>query len=45
MLVSLRQENIEVLESTRSHEKCFKIKATVDNLGPAKTIKQCKEKM
>ena len=45
MLVSLWQENIGVLESTCSHEMWFKIKAAVDNLGPAKTIKQCKDKM
>ena len=45
MLVSLWQENIGVLESTRSHEMWLKIKAAVDNLGPAKTIKQCKDKI
>ena len=45
ILVSLRQENIGVLESTRSLEMWVKIKAAVDNLGPAKTIKQCKDKM
>ena len=45
MLVSLWQENIGVLESTCSRKMWFKIKAAVDNLGPAKTIKQCKDKM
>ena len=45
MPVSLWQENIEVLESTRSHERWVKIKAAVDNLDPAKSIKQCKDKM
>ena len=45
MLVRLWQENIEVLESTRSHEVWVKIKAAVDNLDPAKSIKQCKDKM
>ena len=45
MLVSLWQENIGVLESTCSHEMWFKIKAAVDNLGPTKTIKECKDKM
>ena len=44
-LVSLWQENIGVLESTRSYEIWVKIKAAVSNLGPAKTIKQCKDKM
>ena len=45
MLVSLCQENIGVSESIRSHEICVKINAAVDNLGPVKTIKQCKDKM
>ena len=45
MLVSLWQENIRNIESTCSHEIWVKIKAIVDNLGPAKTIKQCKDKM
>ena len=45
MLVSLWQENTGILESTRSHEMCVKIKAAVGNLGPAKTIKHCKDKM
>ena len=45
MLVSLWQENTGVLKSTRSHKMCVKIKAAVDNLGPAKTIKHCKDKM
>ena len=45
MLVSLWQENIGVLGSTRSHEMWVEIKAAVDNSGPAKTIKQCKDKM
>ena len=45
MLVSLWQENIEALESTHSHEIRVTIKAAVDNLGPVKTIKQCKDKM
>ena len=44
MLVSLWQENIGVLESVHSHEMWVKIKAAVDNLGPAKTIKQCTTK-
>ena len=43
MLVSLWQENIGVLESIHSHEMWVKIKAA-DNLGPAKTIKQCTTK-
>ena len=45
MLVSMWQENIEVLELTHSHEMRVKIKAAVNNLGPAKTIKQCKDKI
>ena len=45
MLVSLCQENIGVSESICSHEIWVKIKAAVDNLGPVKTIKQCKDKM
>ena len=44
MLVSLWQENIDVLESTRSHEMWVKIIATVDNLGPTKTISNVKTK-
>ena len=44
MLVSLWQENIGVLESIHSHEMWVKIKAAVDNLDPAKTIKQCTTK-
>ena len=45
MFVSLWQENIGVLESTRSHEMWVKIKAAVGNLGPAKNFKQFKDKM
>ena len=45
MLVSLWQENIEALESTHSHEIRVTIRAAVDNLGPVKTIKQCKDKI
>ena len=44
MLVSLWQENIDVIESTQSHKMWVKIKATVDNLGPAKTISNAKTK-
>ena len=45
ILVSLWQENIRALELARSHKIWVKIKATVDNLAPAKTIRQCKDKM
>ena len=38
-------EHRGVLKSTRSHEICVKVKAAVDNLGPVKTITQCKDKM
>ena len=45
MLVSLCQENIRVSESIYSREISVKIKTAGNNLGPVKTIKQCKDKM
>ena len=45
VLVKTWKENFDLLESSRQYSAWLKIKTAVDAAGPAKTMKQCKDKI
>ena len=45
MLVNLWKENFRLMESANGQRAWAKIKLSVDTAGPAKSIRQCKDKI